>query len=80
MMGMAVGSMLIAGAEVVRKQLVAPELRMAHRLIVLASVVIVLRSNEAARAYLREGVKQGRVKLTSEFILLSLTWLAPNHQ
>jgi hypothetical protein len=80
MMGMAVGKMLVAGAEVVRKWLVAPESRMAHHLIMSASVVIVLRSNEAARAYLQEGVKQGRLKLTSVFILLYLTLLAPNHQ
>jgi hypothetical protein len=50
MMGTAVGRMFVAGMEVVRKQLVAPELRMAHRLIMLASVVIVLRSNEAVTA------------------------------
>ncbi len=62
------------------KRLMTPELRVAHRLIVLASVVIVLRSNKAARAYLREGVKQGRVKLTSAFILLYLSLLAPNRQ
>jgi hypothetical protein len=44
-MGAAVGRMFVAGAEVVRKQLVAPESRMVHRLIVLTSVVIVFRSN-----------------------------------
>jgi hypothetical protein len=50
MMGMAVGRMFVAGTEVMRKQLVAPKLRMAHRLIVLVFVVIIFRSNEAARA------------------------------
>ena len=42
--------MLVAGASVVRKWLVAPESRMAHRLMVAASVVIVLRRTEAASA------------------------------
>ncbi len=50
MMGTAVGRMFVAGAEVVRKWLNAPKTRMAYRLIVLASVVIVFRSNDAARA------------------------------
>jgi hypothetical protein len=49
MMGMAVGRMFVAGAEVVRKRLVAPESRMAHHLIMSASVVIIFRSNKAAR-------------------------------
>ncbi len=46
MMGTAVGTMFVAGAEVVRKSLKAPESRMAHRLIVSASVVIIFRSNK----------------------------------
>ncbi len=50
MRGTAAGMMLVAGALVVRKWLVAPELRMAHCLMVAASVVIVLRRTEAARA------------------------------
>jgi hypothetical protein len=50
MMGGAVGRMFVAGTEVVRKQLVAPKSRMAHYLIVLASVVIDFRNNEAVRA------------------------------
>ncbi len=49
MMGMVIGRMLVAGALVVRKWLVAPESRMAHHLMVLASVLIVLRRIEAAR-------------------------------
>jgi hypothetical protein len=49
-MGMVVGSMFVAGALVMRKWLVAPELRMAHRLMVLALISIVLRRIEAARA------------------------------
>jgi hypothetical protein len=39
-MGKAVGNMFVAGALVMRKWLVAPELRMAHRLMVLASIPI----------------------------------------
>ncbi len=46
------------GAYVVRKWLVAPESRMAHRLMVAALVVIVLRRTEAASAYLWVGVGQ----------------------
>ncbi len=42
--------MLVAGALVVRKWLVAPKLRMAHRLMVAALTLIVLRRMEAARA------------------------------
>ena len=48
--GVLVGVMLSAGALVVRKWLVAPESRMAHRLMVSASVDIVLSSDAAARA------------------------------
>ena len=40
-MGTAVGNMFVAGASVVRKWLVAPELRIAHRLMVLESISIV---------------------------------------
>jgi hypothetical protein len=43
MRGTEAGMMLLAGASVVRKCLLAPELRMAHRLMVAASVVMVLR-------------------------------------
>jgi hypothetical protein len=48
-MGTAIGSMFVTGALVVRKWLVAPESRMAHRLMVLVSISIVLRRIEAAR-------------------------------
>ena len=50
MMGMVVGKILVAEASVVRKWLVAPESRMAQLLMVLASVLIVFRRTEAARA------------------------------
>ncbi len=50
MRGTVAGMMLVAGALVVRKWLIAPELRMAHCLMVAALVVIVLRRTEAARA------------------------------
>ncbi len=49
-MGTAVGNMLVAGALVVRKWLVAPESRMAHRVMVLALISIILRRIEAVRA------------------------------
>jgi hypothetical protein len=49
-MGMAVGDMFVAGALVMKKWLVASESRVAHRLMVLASISIVLRRIEAARA------------------------------
>ena len=58
MRGTSAGTMLVAGASVVRKWLVAPESRMAHRLMVAASVVIVLRRMEAVSAYLWVGVGQ----------------------
>ena len=48
MMGTSAGTMLVAGASVVRKWLVAPESRIAHFLMVVASIVIVLRRTEAA--------------------------------
>ncbi len=50
MRGIAAGMMLVAGALVVRKWLVAPESRMAHFLMVVALVIIVLWRTEAARA------------------------------
>ena len=50
MRGTAAGRMLVAGALVVRKWLVAPESRMAHCLIVVASVEMVLSRMEAAKA------------------------------
>ena len=48
MRGAAAGSMLVAGALVVRKWLAATESRMAHRLMVTASVGMVLSWIEAA--------------------------------
>ncbi len=50
MRGTVAGMMLVVGALVVRKRLVAPESRMAHCLLVAALVVVVLRRTEAARA------------------------------
>ncbi len=50
MRGTVAGMLLVVGALVVRKWLFAPESRMAHCLMVAASVVIVLRWMEAARA------------------------------
>ncbi len=50
MMGLVVGTMLAAGALVVRKWLVAPDSRMAHHLMVLALVLIVFNTTEAAKA------------------------------
>jgi hypothetical protein len=49
-MGLVVGTMLVAGVSVVRKWLVAPESRMAHCLMVSASVLIVFNRTEAAKA------------------------------
>ncbi len=48
--GTVAGTMLVAGASVVRKWLVAPESRIAHCLIVVALVAIVRRRTEAASA------------------------------
>jgi len=50
MRGTVAGTMLVAGASVVRKWLVAPESRIAHCLMVVASVAIVRRRMEAANA------------------------------
>jgi hypothetical protein len=50
MRGIAARTMLVAGASVARKWLVAPESRMAHLLMVAALTLIVLRRMEAARA------------------------------
>ena len=50
MRGTVAGTMLVAGASVVRKWLVAPESRIAHCLMVVASVAIVRRRTEAANA------------------------------
>jgi hypothetical protein len=58
MRGTSAGTMLVAGASVVRKWLVAPESRMAHRLMVAASVVIVLRRMEATSTLLWVGAGQ----------------------
>ncbi len=49
-MGMAGGNMVMAGALVMRKWLVAPKSRMTHCLMVLASISIILRRIEAAGA------------------------------
>ncbi len=53
---------------------------MAHHLMVSASVLIVLRRVAAARAYLLVGFEQGRVKITSAFILTLPSSSAPNRQ
>jgi hypothetical protein len=45
--GTTIGRMLVAGAAVIRKWLVAPELRIAHSLMVLASVLIVFDNTKA---------------------------------
>jgi hypothetical protein len=50
MRGAAAGSMSVAGASIVRKWLVAPESRMAHRLMVATLVGMVLTRIAAARA------------------------------
>ncbi len=50
MMGVVGGRILVSGASVIRKWLVAPESRMAHLLMVSASVLIVFKRTEAARA------------------------------
>ncbi len=50
MRGTVTRMMLVAGALAVRKWLVTPELRMAHCLMLVASVIIVLKRTEAARA------------------------------
>jgi hypothetical protein len=48
MSGTMAGRMLVTGAAVVRKWLVAPESRIAHSLMVLASVSIVFNKTKAA--------------------------------
>ncbi len=48
--GTVAGTMLVASASVVRKWLVAPKSRIAHPLMVVASVAIVWRRTEAASA------------------------------
>jgi hypothetical protein len=50
MMGLVVGTLVVAGTLVVRKWLVVLELRMAHRLMVLALVLIIFNRTEAAKA------------------------------
>ncbi len=50
MMGLVVGTIWVAGALVFRKWLVVLELRMAHCLMVSASVLIVFNRTEAAKA------------------------------
>ena len=49
-MGMAVGSMFVAGALVARQWFMALELRVAQHLMVFALILIVLRRIEAVRA------------------------------
>ncbi len=49
-MGVVVGRILMVGVLVVKKWLVAPESRMGHLFMVLASVLIVFNRTEAARA------------------------------
>jgi hypothetical protein len=49
MRGTAARTMFVAGASVVKKWLVAPESRMAHCFMVVASTLIVLRRMEAAQ-------------------------------
>jgi hypothetical protein len=58
MRGTSAGMMLVVGASVVRKWLVAPESRMAHRLMVVALVVIFLRRTEATSTLLWVGAGQ----------------------
>ncbi len=48
--GAMVGMMLVMGAMVIRKWLVAPGLRRAHSLMVLALVLIVFDNTKAAKA------------------------------
>jgi hypothetical protein len=62
MMGLVVGTMLVAGELVIRKWLVVQESRMAHRLMASALVLIVFNRTEAAKASLLMGTKQGSVK------------------
>jgi hypothetical protein len=50
MRGRAARTMFVAGASVVKKWLVAPESRMAHCFMVVASTLIFLRRMVAARA------------------------------
>jgi hypothetical protein len=50
MRGKAATTLLVAGALVVKKGLIAPESRMAHNFIVEASTLLVLRRMEATRA------------------------------
>ena len=50
MRGTSAGTMLMAGAYVVRKWLIVPGSRMTHLLMVVALVVIVLKRTEAASA------------------------------
>ncbi len=82
MIGVVVCCTFEAGASVVRKWLVAPESRMAQRLMVSASVVIVWRSVVAVRAYLRVGIELVKVgvKIISSLSFKELQLLAPDCQ
>ena len=66
----------------VRKWLVAPESRIAQRLMVSESGVIVWSSVAAAKAYLRVGIELLKVveKITSSLSLIVLQLLAPDRQ
>jgi hypothetical protein len=82
MIGVIVCCTFKAGALGVRKWLVVPESRMAQRLMVSASVVIVWRSDAAARAYFWVGIELVKVgeRITSSLSLKELQLLAPDHQ
>ncbi len=57
-MDLLVGYMLVMGAAVARKRLVAPESRTAHACMVAMSMLTVLRSGALASAYFVVGVGQ----------------------
>ncbi len=79
MMGLVVGTMLVAGMLVIRMWLVAPELRMAHCLMVLALVLIVFNRTEAAKAATHKSAKahsstimsmQGQLQAMQQFCMV----------
>jgi hypothetical protein len=57
MMGLLVGCMLVTGAAVMRKQLVAPESRMAYARMTAMLILTVCRSAAEASAYFGVGVR-----------------------
>jgi hypothetical protein len=78
-MGTAIGIMFVAGTSIVRKWLVAPELRMAHCLMFLHqyelfSEGLKLRGRSCGRG------SNKKENLTSLFNLVVLLLLTPNHQ